>query len=169
MPKPFTPSFKDFQKDIERYLKSEGKYEKNEHGQEVFRGYSAAVSLMFQLYMNEEAFVPLVADFRKWNWEWSYNDFLLTLTAKLQETQNWPCLKELWTAVIAKRKSNYNITRKFQKSLPEKIPKGTLQKTRELLLESLKRFEAYAAELGQESDIAEYLDMMERVQKGEKA
>ncbi|HET7143329.1 MAG TPA: hypothetical protein VFI68_04835 [Anaerolineales bacterium] len=169
MPKSFTPSFKDMQKDIERYLKSEGKVEKNEHGQEVYREYPAALSLMFRLYMDEEAFVPLVTDFRKWNWEWSYNDYLLTLTARLQKTKNWPCLKHLWTAVIAKRKTNYNITRKFRKSLPEKIPESTLQKTRGLLLESLKRFEAYAAELGQESDITEYLDMMARVQKGGKA
>jgi len=169
MPNPFTPSFKDMQKDIERYLKSEGKVEKNEHGQEVYRGYGDAVGLMFQQYMDEEAFVPLVADFRKWNWEWSYNDYLLKLTARLQETKNWPCLKELWTAVIAKRRTNYNITRKFRKSLPEKIPESTLQKTRELLLESLQRFEAYAAELGRESDIAEYFDMMERVRKGGKA
>lgn len=59
MPTSFTPTFKDMQKDIEHYLKSEGKYEKNEHGQEVYRGYPAALSLMFRLYMNEEAFVPL--------------------------------------------------------------------------------------------------------------
>ena len=169
MPKPFTPSFKDMHKDIERYLKSEGKVEKNEHGQEVYRGYDAALSLMFRLYMNEEAFVPLVAEFREWNWEWSYNDFLFTLTARLQEKKNWPCLKELWGAVIAKRRTNYNITRKTRKSHPEKIPESLVEKTRQLLLESLKRFEAYAAGLGQESDIAEYLDMMERVQKGGKA
>jgi hypothetical protein len=169
MSKSFTPTFRDLQKDIERYLKSEGKYEKNEHGQEVYRGYPAALELMFGLYLNEEAFVPLVAHFRKWNWEWSYNDFLLTLTARLQETKNWPCLKELWIAVIAKRKTNYNLTRKYRNALPKNIPESLLRKTRELLLESLKRYEAYAAELGQESDIEEYLDMMERVQKDKKA
>ena len=169
MIKSFTPSYKDIQKDIERYLKSEGKYEKNELGQEVYRGYSEALDLMFQLYMNEEAFVPLVVDFRKWNWEWSYNDFLLALTAQLQKTKNWPCLKDLWSAVIAKRKTNYNITRKVRKSHPEKIPESLLQKTKLLLLASLQQFKAYAVELGQESDIAVYLDMMERVQKGGKA
>lgn len=169
MPKSFTPSFKDLHKDIERYLKSEGKIEKNEHGQEVFHGYPAALSLMFQLYMDEEALVPLIAEFRKWNWEWGYNDFLLTLTARLAETKNWLGLKELWAAVIAKRRTNYNITRKLQKSHAQEIPESLLQKTRELLLESLQRFEAYAAQLGQESDIAEYLEMMERVQKGGKA
>ncbi len=169
MTKAFTPSFKDLQKDIERYLKSEGKVEKNEHGQEVYRGYEAALSIMFHLYMNEEAFAPLVADLRKWNWEWSYNDFLLTLTAQLENGNDWPSIKELWTAVIAKRKTNYNITRKFRKSVPQKIPESLLEKTRELLLESLQRFEIYAAKLGQESDIAEYIEMMERVQKAGKA
>jgi hypothetical protein len=169
MPKPFPPSFKDLNKDIERYLKSEGKVEKNKQGQEVFHGYPAALSLMFGLYMNKDALAPLIAEFRKWNWEWGYNDFLLTLTARLEETKNWPGLKELWMAVIAKRRTNYNITRKLRKSHAQEIPESLLQKTRELLLESLKRFEAYAVRLGQESDIAEYLEMLERVKRGRKA
>jgi hypothetical protein len=53
----FTPSFQHFQKDIERYLAREGKREKNEHGQTVYRGYQAAVSRMFREYMEKDAYV----------------------------------------------------------------------------------------------------------------
>jgi hypothetical protein len=169
MSKSFTPSFKNVQSDIERYLESEGKCETNEFGQTVYRRYDAALKLIFDSYLREAAYVPLVAHLRTWNWEWSYNDYLLALTSRLEKARNWPCLKKLWTAVIAKRKTNYNKTRKWRKALPEKIPESSLQKTRKLLLESLASLEAYAEKLGQESDISEYLEMKARVEKNGKA
>ena len=73
----FAPSFQDLQKDIERLLKSKGQVEKNEHGQTVFRGYPAALAEMFRLYIDEGARAPLVAELRKWTWEWSSSDYLL--------------------------------------------------------------------------------------------
>src|SRR5262245_63153174 len=106
MNKSFAPSFQNFQKDIERCLTSEGKREKNEHGQIVFRGYQAAVDQMFRVYMEKDAFAPLVAEFRKWNWEWEYDNHLLELTARLRSAGNWILIKELWGAVIVKSRNN---------------------------------------------------------------
>src|SRR6476659_416682 len=169
MSKSFTPSFQHFHKDVERYLESEGKCEKNERGQLVYRGYQAAVALMFRTYVEKEALAPLVAKFRKWNWEWNYDDYLLDLTSHLQQKSDWPLLKELWAAVIAKRRTNYNKTKKAQKSLPEKIPETLVTKTKDLLLDSLRRFQRYASELGHESDVAVYLEMIVRVEKQMKA
>lgn len=165
MNKSFEPSLRNFHQDVERYLKSEGKCEKNEHGQTVYRGYPAAVAEMFRTYLENEAFTPLVAEFRKWNWEWSYNDYLLELSSGLQQEKSWPLLKELWAAVVAKRRTNYNKTKKAQKSFPEKIPEESVTKTRDLLLESLYRLKQYASELGHESDIKEYAAMIVRVEK----
>ncbi len=159
------PSFQHFQKDIERYLTNEGRREKNEHGQTVYRGYPAAVALMFRTYMDKEAFAPLVAELRKWNWEWNYDDSLLELTAALQRTRDWPLLRELWTAVVAKRRTNYNKTRKAQKAVPEKIPPELVTKTRDLLLDSLHRLQRHASELGHESDVGEYVAMIARAEK----
>jgi hypothetical protein len=169
MNKPFTPTFQNFQKDIECHLKSEGKCDKNEHGQTVYHGYQTSLDQMFRAYLAKKAFAPLVAEFRKWNWEWGYNRHLLDLTAHLQDAGNWLLLKELWGAVIAKRKTNYNKTRKARKSLPEKIPDELVTKTRELLLESLYRLKGYAFDLQQESEVGEYLDMIARVEKRMKA
>jgi len=169
MEKPFTPSLQHFHKDVERYLKSEGKCEKNERGQTVFRGYPAALALMFRTYMEKEAFAPLVAELRKWNWEWSYGDYLMDLTSRLQEKGDWPLLKELWAAVVAKRRTNYNKTRQAQRSVPDKIPEELVIKTRDLLLDSLNRLQHYASELGHESEIAPYLEMIGRVEKRTKA
>jgi len=165
----FTPSFQAFQKDIERYLTSEGKREKNEHGQIVFRGYPAALALMFRTYMDKKAFVPLVAEVRKWNAEWSYSDYLLDLTAALQQNRNWPLLQELWTAVVAKRRTNYNKTRQARKSVPDKVPEELVTKTRDLLLESLHRLQGLAREYGHESDVDAYVAMIGRAEKGQKA
>ena len=161
----FAPSFQHFHKDIERYLTIEGKREKNEHGQTVFRGYPAAVALMFRTYMDKEAFAPLVAELRTWNCEWSYGDYLLELTAALQQKRDWPLIKELWAAVVAKRRTNYNKTKKAQKAVPDKIPEDLVAKTRDLLLESLYRLQRYASELGHESEVGAYVEMIVRVEK----
>jgi hypothetical protein len=165
MTRSFTPSFEHFHKDVEDCLKSEGKCEKNEHGQMVFRGYQAAFDQMYRAYMEKEAFAPLVAVFRNWNWEWDYDAHLVELTSSLQRAGDWPLLKELWTGVVAKRRTNYNKTRKARKSVPEEIPEELVLKTRELLLDSLYRLQRYAAELGHESDVGAYLEMIARVEK----
>ena len=169
MSRPFTPSFQHFHKDVEHYLKSEGKWEKNEHGQTVYRGYQAAFAQMFRAYIDKEAFAPLVAEFRTWNWEWNYDDHLLELTSGLQQARDWPLLEELWAAVVAKRRTNYNKTKKAQKAVPDKIPEELVTRTRELLLESLYRLQRYASELGHESDVGAYLEMTVRVEKRLKA
>jgi hypothetical protein len=71
--------------------------------------------------------------------------------------------------VVAKRRTNYNKTKKAQKSLPEKIPEELVTRTRELLLDSLHRLQRYASELGHESDVGAYLEMIVRVEKRLKA
>ena len=169
MKKLFTPSFQNFQKDVERSLESEGKCEKNDRGQLVYRGYQDAVEQMFLVYLEKDAYAPLVAEFRKWNWEWGYDDHLLELTARLQQARDWPLLRELWAAVVAKRRTNYNKTRTARKSVPKKIPEALVTKTGELLLESLHRLQRYASELGHDSDVAPYVEMMVRVEKRMKA
>lgn len=165
MNKSFTPSFQHFHRDVERCLESEGKCEKNEHGQIVYRGYPAALDQMFRIYLEKAAFAPLVAELRKWNWEWSYGERLSELTLRLQQARDWPLLKELWAAVVAKRRTNYNKTRKAQKAVPEQIPEELVARTRELLLDSLYRLQRYASELGHESDIGPYAEMTARVEK----
>jgi hypothetical protein len=165
MTKAFTPSFRDFQRDIERSLESEGKREKNEHEQMVYHGYPAELARMFRVYMEKDALAPLVKELRKWNWEWGYSDYLMELTERLHEAGRWPLLRELWASVIAKRRTNYNKTMKAQRAVPEKISEELVTKTRELLLESLHRLKRYASELQQESDVAEYVEMIARVER----
>jgi hypothetical protein len=165
MDRSFTPSFRHFQNDIERYLKSIGKVEKNEHGQAVFRGYEEAQSEMFRAYVAQGALAPLVAEFRKWNWEWNYGDYLLELTALLRRSEDWPLLLSLWTGVIAKRRTNYNKTKQARKRVPEKVPEELVEKTRVLLLESLVQLRTYAAEFDRQSEIEPYTAMIAKVEK----
>jgi hypothetical protein len=128
MTKSFAPSLQHVQKDIERLLTREGKREKNERGQTVYRGYQAAVDQMFHVYLEKEAFAPLVAEFRKWNWEWSYDNYLDELSARLQSTGHWSLLKDLWGAVIAKRRTNYNKTRTAQRTVPDKVSEELVER-----------------------------------------
>ncbi len=165
----FTPTFHNFQDDIERFLKGMGKSEINEHGQMVYHGYQAAVEFMFNVYIKKEAFGPLVAEFRKWNWEWGYNNYLLDLTKYLNSAGNWLLIKELWSAVIAKRKTNYNKTKKARKAFPDKISEEVVIKTKMLLLDSLYKLRTYATKLQHEATIGEYLEMISRVENDKKA
>ena len=71
--------------------------------------------------------------------------------------------------MVAKRRTNYNKTKKAQKSLPEKIPEELVTKTRDLLLDSLRRIQQYASELGHESDVGAYMEMFVRVEKRTRA
>ena len=111
-----------------------------------------------------KAFAPSFQDFQK--------DIERCLQSKGQVEKNElgrPLLKELWVAVVAKRRTNYNKTRKAQKSLPNRIPDELVTKTQDLLLESLYRLQRYASELGYEADVREYLEMIARVEKRRKA
>jgi hypothetical protein len=125
----------------------------------------ALLSAFSEGHRAQEAFAPLVDEFRKWNWEWDYDRYLLDLVARLQDTGNWPLRKELWGAVIAKRRTNYNKTRKAQKAFPEKISDALVTRTRELLLDALYRLRSYAAELHNTSDVEKYLEMTARVEQ----
>ncbi|HJQ60240.1 MAG TPA: hypothetical protein VJ890_25265 [Vineibacter sp.] len=161
----FAPTFRDFQKDIERHLEHAGMTGKNEHGQTVYREYDKALAQMFRAYIEKEAFAPLVVEFRRWNWEWNYGDNLMELTDCLRRSRDWPLLKNLWAAVVAKRRTNYNKTKKARKGAPDKISEALVEKTRGLLLESLGRLRGYAAELGQEADVTEYIAIIGRVER----
>lgn len=169
MSKPFSPGFKNLRKDTERCLQCEGKREKNDHGQTVFRGYPEALDRVFRLYVQQRAWAPPVAKFRKWNWEWSYNGFLDELTGRLVDAREWDLLKGHWAGVIAKRRTTYNKTRQARKTAPGEVSEDLVTKTRELLLDSLGRLLRYALEVGKESEIGECLDIVARVEKRLKA
>lgn len=78
MSEPFSPSFKHFQRDIERFLIASGLREKRKDGFTVFKGYENALQTMFNHYLDAGKFDPLVAHFRNWNWEMGCNDYLLS-------------------------------------------------------------------------------------------
>ncbi|OVE80035.1 hypothetical protein BVY02_01550 [bacterium J17] len=82
-------TFKDLQKDIERYLTSISKREKRSDGMVVFRGYNDALQLMFEKYLRKDALEPLAKHLRSWSWEHSYNDFLDKPTLSLKHTEDW--------------------------------------------------------------------------------
>ena len=169
MSRSFAPSFQHFQKDVERYLKSKGQVEKNEHGQTVYRGYQAELARMFRTYIDKEAFAPLVAEFRKWNWEWSYDEHLLELTSRLHEKQRLAAAQGALGRRRCEAQNQLQQDQEGSEGLPDKIPEELVTKTQDLLLESLYRLQRYASELGHESEVGEYVEMIARVEKRLKA
>lgn len=93
----------------------------------------------------------------------------MDLSARLKDAGHWSLLKELWGAVIAKRRTNYNKTKKAQKAVPEKVSEELVEKTRQLLLDSLYRLRGHASELQKTSEVGEYLEMIARVEQRKRA
>jgi hypothetical protein len=168
MNSPFQPKFEDFQDDIERYMHSHRTTHHAGDGTVVFYGYDDALKLMFRRYLDQAAFDPLVAHFRRWNWEVGYNEFLLGLTEALAERRDWPRLKHLWGGVIAKRRKLYNDARRIVRQRPAGLPPDTVQQIRDRLLDTLRRVRAISDELGTPEDSEAYSQMIEKVTAGRK-
>jgi hypothetical protein len=169
MPDIFSPSFVKLQADVEGYLVAQGKREKAKDGFVVFHGYSDALALMFDRYLEEEAFDPLVSHFRAWNWEHSYNDYLLHLTDALLRRRDWPLLRLLWSGVVSKRRRLYNDTRKLERKAPGTVPASSVKASREKLVETLERVRSYSVQIGSAEDAKTYGDMLSRVRAGKMA
>jgi hypothetical protein len=163
---PFEPKFNDFQGDIECYLRHLGNTQTTKDGMVVFHGYDEALKWMFRQYIAVAAFDPLVAHFRRWNWELSYNPFLLGLTKSLAERQDWPRLKLLWDGVIAKRRKLYNDVRKIERRKPGALPADTVHQSRERLLETLRRVRSMSEEFGSPQDSEAYSQMIDKAAAG---
>lgn len=90
------------------------------------------------------------------------HDHFSELSIRLRKARDWVLLKALWAGVIAKRRTNYNKTKRARSAVPDKIPEELLTRTRELLLESLRGLQSCVSALDRNADIAESLAMIER-------
>jgi hypothetical protein len=162
----FTPSFNDFQDDIESYIISQGRSEKTADGMTIFRGYNDALNLMFRSYLEQRAYDPLLAHFRQWNWEVGDNQYLLDLSMALYQDHEWHRLQALWDSVLKKRRRLYNEMRRTEKKRPGSIPPEQVEHLKELLIETLGRLIGFAEDLGMDEDSETYARMMEQIRKG---
>lgn len=162
----FSPSFVKFQADIESYLVAQAKREKTKDGFIVFHGYDDALTVIFRRYLEEGAFDPLVAHFRAWNWQHSYNDYLLRLADALLRRRDWPLLGLLWSGVISKRRRLNDDIRKVERKTPGTVPASSVKASRERHIESLERVRAYSLQIGSAEDTQSYEDQLSKVNAG---
>ena len=165
----FTPSFQNLDKDVERYLVSQGKFKKLKNGMIRFHGYYEAQEFFFRVYLEKKAYDPLISNLRYWNWEVGDNKFLDELTEKLNEAKDWPRLKKLWGSVMSKRRKLYNQMTDIMRKDQGAIPLKDFNNAKRLLLATLNRLLAMAEKYGASDEIAIYSKMVERVGKGRKA
>ena len=163
----FTPSFADFQDDIEQYIISMGKSEKTSNGMTVFHGYNKALNIMFHSYLNKKIYDHLVAHFRQWNWEVGDNHYLLELSSALQRNHERHLLQTLWDSVLAKRQRLYNEMRRKEKNQPGKISLEQVENLRELLLATLNRLEGFAGDLGTDEDGEKYARIKDQITRNQ--
>jgi len=169
MPSGYQPDFKNFQRDIERYLAHIGKREKRADGMIVFHGFPEAQRAMFDRYLEAEVLEPLVGEFKTWNWEYSYDDFLLELTAALEKKRDWTGLETLWRSVLTKRKKLYNELRKLDRDDPAALPRDSLAGARERLLETAGRLIDLVEKYGTAEAVKGYSILADKVGRRKKA
>lgn len=168
--KEFEPSFKDFQRDIERYLISIGKREVQKDGMIVFHGYDEALGKMFRWYVENNANAPLVKEFRRWNWEYQYNDYLRDLTIALKVQGDWPNLQVLWEkGVLRSRKKLFNDMWKIEKNTPGTIDPKSFSEAKMRLLETLGDMADIARMHGSNEDVDNYAKIEKRINEGKRA
>lgn len=168
--KEFEPSYKDFHKDIERYLTSIGKREKQKDGMIVFHGYDDALPRMFDWYLENNALAALTKEFRKWHWEHEYNNYLSRLTEALERDKDWENIKILWEkGVLQKRKKHYNDIWKIEKDSPGTIPAKSVKNVKALLLETLSDVIKLAQDYGSNEDVLRFQKINKKVHEGKKA
>jgi hypothetical protein len=159
----FKPSFQNLDKDVERFLVSQGKFKKLKNGMIEFHGYYKVQEFFFRVYLENKAYD------RYWNWEVGDNKFLVELTEKLIEAEDWPRLKKLWGSVMSKRRKLYNQMNDIMREDQGKIPLKDFNNAKGLLLTTLNRLLTMAERYGASEEIAIYSKMVERVRKGMKA
>ena len=165
----FKPSFQNLDKDVEKYLISEGKFKKLKNGMIEFHGYYKAQEFFFGVYLENKAYDPLISNLRYWNWEVGDNKFLDELTETLIEAEDWPRLKKLWGSVMSKRRRLYNQMTEIMREEQGAIPLKDFNNTKGLLLTTLNRLLDMAEKYSGSDEIAIYSKMVEKVRKGMKA
>jgi hypothetical protein len=165
----FEPGFDNLQKDVERYLASVGKSTRTAAGMIVFHGYDDALRMLFGQYLERRALAPLVSHFRAWNWEYTYDPFLLDLTEALAAERDWGQLQRLWGAVIGKRRKLYNDLLKLRKRDPDAVGPEVLAGAKVRLLETLNRVRDMSADLGTPDDTSTYSRLIRNVEAERRA
>lgn len=138
----FTPSFKDLDRDIDRYLDAFGDWDRSGPTPMV-RGYDVALRTVFDLYLEHESFDAVVHYLLKHrNNELGLNDDFFKASDRLRRDGQVNRLKRLWRGVVSVQRlyfwelRGYREVVQIDKSIAEakKVALDTMSQYRDILV-----------------------------------
>jgi hypothetical protein len=164
-------SFKDVDRDIEKYLERHGKPDILDLGDAgrfpVVRGYDNAQQAVFDAYLEQKKYRQLVDYLCDFNWEvGSDNPMLKRLTETLRREKHRAQLTRLWRSVIAKQKNNFWILAGARGKAPGLKP-ASIARAKANALASMRTLHDLLVELGDapaSSKLNEEIALLEREQ-----
>lgn len=107
MKKPFQLTFKNLDRDIERYLDRYGTPDKIGSAS-CIRGYEEAQQVVFNAYLEHRQFEAVAHYITScWNWDWGVNDFFFKASDFFRREGQLNRLKRVWRAAIAVQKEHF--------------------------------------------------------------
>ena len=136
-------TFRNFERDIERYLDQHGKHT-TIGGHPAVRGHDKAQQYVFDAYLEAKGYDAVVDYLLTFNWEVGTNEWLRAATEAFRCARRVSNIKRLWRGVIAKQKlvfwelhairAEASISRK-QLSAAKKLALCSMGTLRELVIE----------------------------------
>lgn len=146
----FVSKFHNLDRDIERYLERFGVWDKS-GPTPLVHGYDKALQTVFDLYLDNKAYVPVVQYLlMARTWEHGLNDHLLQASERLQQDGRIGLLNRLWRGIIAVQRQFYWELRAH--AAIAEVDKSILAaKTR--ALETMAMYRAIASDFASQDDV----------------
>jgi uncharacterized protein (DUF2267 family) len=134
---PFKPSFKNLDRDIERYLDKFGVWDRSGPTPMV-RGYDAAVREVFDMYVKQNAYDAIVRYLLEARtYDHGLNDYFVEASDVLRRERQFNRMRKLWRGAIAAQKQHFWELLTYSKAL--NVSKS-LADARNLVLSTMYQF-----------------------------
>ena len=158
-------TFRNLERDIERYLDQHGTHT-TIGGYPVVRGYDQAHQYVFHAYLEAQAYDAVVDYLLAFNWEVGIDEWLRTATEALHRDGLVSNIKQLWRGVIAKQKRVFWELQAIRAEAG--ISRRQLSDAKKLALSSMGTLRQLAIELGdrwERERLDEEIDLFEREER----
>ena len=161
----FKPTFKDLEKDVEKYLKQHGPICRDEYPSYAYKKYEDSFNLIFHVYLDQKVFEPLVKHMKNYDWAVGTNQLLDLLTNALVKDNQQELVFEVWSRVLKRQSAFYRTRRRDAKKFPDDCDPVNVLATKAVLLQTLARL-IQLSQYFERDDDGQYWRTVERLDAG---
>lgn len=163
----FQPTFKNLEKDTERFLKECKPISRSEYQSYGMKAYEDAFDMLFQVYWDNKAWPPLVKCIKgDFDYRTGHNRYLDELTVRLLEAREFEHLFTIWDKVLKQQSAYYRSCRRDRKKWPDEVPEDRVVASRGWLTLTLSKLMQISRIAKDEQWLEEYREIYSRVDAG---